>query len=142
MALKEFKDYPNTDTPLNAENLNHNFNELDKKKDIYSATEIITNKIFFNKPVYRKCFKFNSNESFSLGIENIDYVTKMNCLVYTNGWRNLPWIYSNGPSVLGSPEWCGGFYTNGNNIAFQVGSGIGAWTKGLLIIEYTKTTDS
>lgn len=29
MALIQFKDYPNTDTPLNTENLNNNFNELD-----------------------------------------------------------------------------------------------------------------
>lgn len=28
MALIEFKDYPNTSTPLNAENLNNNFNEV------------------------------------------------------------------------------------------------------------------
>lgn len=28
MALKEFKDYPNTDTPINSTNLNFNFNEL------------------------------------------------------------------------------------------------------------------
>ena len=28
MNLIEFQDYPSTETPLNAENLNHNFNEL------------------------------------------------------------------------------------------------------------------
>ena len=28
MALKEFKDYPNTETPIDAENLNFNFNEV------------------------------------------------------------------------------------------------------------------
>lgn len=28
MSLIEFKDLPNTDTPINAENLNHNFNEI------------------------------------------------------------------------------------------------------------------
>lgn len=28
MALIEFEDYPNTDTPLNAENLNNNFNDI------------------------------------------------------------------------------------------------------------------
>lgn len=28
MNLIEFKDYPSTETPLNAENLNHNFNEF------------------------------------------------------------------------------------------------------------------
>ena len=30
MTLKEFKDYPNTETPIDAENLNFNFNELGK----------------------------------------------------------------------------------------------------------------
>lgn len=29
MALIEFKDYPSTDAPINAENLNNNFNELE-----------------------------------------------------------------------------------------------------------------
>lgn len=29
MALIEFKDFPNTETPIDSENLNHNFNELD-----------------------------------------------------------------------------------------------------------------
>ena len=28
MSLIKFQDYPSTETPLNAENLNHNFNEL------------------------------------------------------------------------------------------------------------------
>lgn len=28
MSLIEFQDYPSNETPLNAENLNHNFNEL------------------------------------------------------------------------------------------------------------------
>ena len=28
MALIEFNDYPNTDTPINSENLNANFNDI------------------------------------------------------------------------------------------------------------------
>lgn len=35
MALLEFKDYPNTTTPLNAANLNNNFNEL--KRNVCTA---------------------------------------------------------------------------------------------------------
>ena len=31
MALIEFKNKPDTTTPINADNLNHNFNELDTK---------------------------------------------------------------------------------------------------------------
>lgn len=34
MALIEFTDYPNTDTPISSENLNHNFNELNEKNYI------------------------------------------------------------------------------------------------------------
>lgn len=37
MNLIEFKDYPSTETPLNAENLNHNFNEI-KIKEITLLT--------------------------------------------------------------------------------------------------------
>lgn len=41
MALKEFKDYPNTDTPINTTNMNYNFNDLNNKLgkvDILSET--------------------------------------------------------------------------------------------------------
>ena len=40
MALIEFKDYPNTSTPLNAENLNNNFNEV-KHQDIVTGGEAV-----------------------------------------------------------------------------------------------------
>ena len=33
MALKEFKDYPDTSTPIDSENLNYNFNEIDDTLD-------------------------------------------------------------------------------------------------------------
>ena len=47
MALVEFKNYPSTETPLNAENLNNNFNEVNKvnvKNDaslLMSSSDII-----------------------------------------------------------------------------------------------------
>ena len=37
MELIEFKDLPNTDTPINAENLNHNFNYLAEKNYIVAT---------------------------------------------------------------------------------------------------------
>jgi hypothetical protein len=38
MSLIEFQDYPSTETPLNAENLNYNFNELAKNGTKYGYT--------------------------------------------------------------------------------------------------------
>ena len=37
MSLIEFQNYPSTETPLNAENLNHNFNELAEKNIITAS---------------------------------------------------------------------------------------------------------
>ena len=45
MELKEFKDYPNTTTPINSENLNFNFNQIsnDLNQQITSINEKIGN---------------------------------------------------------------------------------------------------
>ena len=51
MALIEFKDKPNTTTPLNATNLNNNFNELVSK--VVEGQEIALNEYVGGKQVYR-----------------------------------------------------------------------------------------
>lgn len=51
MALIEFKDKPNTTTPLNATNLNNNFNELVSK--VVKGQEIALNEYVDGKQVYR-----------------------------------------------------------------------------------------
>ena len=61
MALKEFKDLPNTDTPINAENLNYNFNELKTKfwvgiadvTSLKSTEEFETNPNSLIAPIYQ-----------------------------------------------------------------------------------------
>lgn len=51
MALIEFKDKPNTTTPVNANNLNNNFNELVPK--VVEGQEIALNEYVGGKRVYR-----------------------------------------------------------------------------------------
>ena len=43
MNLIEFQDYPSTETPLNAENLNHNFNYLAERNYIVATANETTN---------------------------------------------------------------------------------------------------
>ena len=71
MSLIEFQDYPSTETPLNAENLNHNFNELNKigscasfsKKDNQNLGEYTRETIIFNTTDYvdNECFELQSD---------------------------------------------------------------------------------
>lgn len=42
MSLIEFQDYPSTGTPLNAENLNHNFNEITALIETFNEMKTIT----------------------------------------------------------------------------------------------------
>jgi len=55
MAVIEFKNLPDTSTPVNANNLNS------MQQDIYSTSEIKTNKVWTdNKPIYRKVISTNT----------------------------------------------------------------------------------
>ena len=55
MALIEFKDYPDTTTPTDAENLNNNFNELNNK--INTDIQNVQNSI----PTYGKPIIYSGN---------------------------------------------------------------------------------
>lgn len=66
MGLIEFKDYPNTSTPLNAENLNNNFNEL-AEKNYFVATS--TGSITLNNTVDIPLTKVRSSGT-KLTLEN------------------------------------------------------------------------
>ena len=67
MGLIEFKDLPNTDTPINAENLNYNFKELNRagscasfsKTDTQNLAQYTRETILFNTTDYvdNECFK-------------------------------------------------------------------------------------
>ena len=57
MELIKFKDLPSTDTPINAENLNHNFNYLAEKNYIvailYTIFFIFVLHPFIKRFIYR-----------------------------------------------------------------------------------------
>jgi hypothetical protein len=142
MNLIEFQDYPSTETPLNAENLNHNFNELNKA-NTYSTEEQVIGTWADGKPIYRKIASFDKigNINFDVPIDNL---TNAHCQVKSkldSGWRNIPWLY-NYNDAAGDVRWTGSFYVSSTGLVmFQVGSTLGDISKGNITIEYTKTTD-
>jgi hypothetical protein len=71
MALIEFKDYPNTSTPLNAENLNNNFNELKEKiEKLNYIVATISNKVTATGMGVITLDKVSDKEGEKLKLEN------------------------------------------------------------------------
>lgn len=80
MALIEFKNLPDTSTPLSAENLNNNFNELNNR-DVYSTEEKVVGTWINGKPIYRIVYSINVTEtSYTKNVSslNIDTLIKIN----------------------------------------------------------------
>ena len=123
-----------------------NYEKL-KMYSTYSAEkEQVVGTWIDGKPIYRKVFTFTSTTSFATNINNIDNLIKMDCNIrYTGGasWRNLPWLYDVGNTSYIDGTWAGGFYFDNasTQIRFQMGSNLATIDKGILIMEYTKTTD-
>lgn len=143
MALIEFKNKPNTDTPINDDNLNHNFKELDERTN-YSTEEKVVGTWINGKPLYRKSITFTSTiSSNSLmtkahNISNVDFIRiKEFILSETTGTTySLPLVGYSGN--LTDKTYA---YVNKNNIyAYSNGGWGAAWTK-IVVLEYTKTTD-
>lgn len=153
-----FKDLPNTETPVTAENLNSNFNELNANfselsglvdtNSTYSYDEIVVGKWVNGKPLYRKVMIFNDTISqsqtneFPHGIENVNFIMIKNAYLM-NHVVDLRNIYPLPVTLYESntqTDFCAikvdrkkiKFYTNGG---WNTG-----WTK-VVILEYTKTTD-
>lgn len=143
MSLIKFQDYPSTETPLNAENLNHNFNELNKS-NIYSKEEQVIG-IWLDKPLYRKIINVGNLPNMS--IKTIDtglIFNSSNCIL-----KNLYGVasYENGisfPLPYSSPN--GIDYTvslnvdNNNKVVVTTAQDRSAMT-GYVVLEYTKTTN-
>ena len=111
------------------------------QSNVYSTEEIRVGTWIDGKPIYRKSFTFTSFSDLAAGLANkIDYMVKIQCMAHQTNkqWRNIPWTYRELVNT-----WCGGLYFDdaSGNIYFQVGSDLGNIDKGLLILEYTKTTD-
>lgn len=142
MALIEFKNLPDTSTPLNAENLNNNFNELNdsieelKESNVYSEEEQVIGIWLNGKPLYRKIYSGKAPDLMN----TVAYLNNIN-MIYVRGWLALP---------TGTQQMVGGYIDNvnysdvvlsaENELKLYVSS---AWRNSSynLILEYTKTTD-
>lgn len=136
MALKEFKDYPNTETPIDAKNLNFNFNELDQKIDdeVTNNTQIdyttggaavkcgyqIDGKDVYVKRIFCETFPNNTDKTWPIGIDLSKHtIIKIEgyCKSKTNN-VGFPLPFSN-PSNLGMSIMVN--LTNDNNINVTTG---------------------
>lgn len=117
-------------------------NSLLAQKDTYSTSEVKTNKIFNNKPVYRKVIIKNNiglpqgNGSwFAHNISNINVITDFNVIFDNNGTRMQNYIFdSDGYKV---------FSIDNTNVNYWGTTYFGGGSGRIyyFFIEYTKTTD-
>lgn len=115
----------------------------DIKDDIYSEDEIVTNKKWLGKPVYRKVYILDSmpttsGKQFEHGVDNLDYLVDLRGVMkrtYASGvFSQMVFPYAN---------------SGGNmNISIQEATLIDISTtidrsafNGVVVFEYTKTTD-
>lgn len=143
MALIEFKNKPNTTTPINANNLNHNFKELDERTN-YSTEEQVVGTWIDGKPIYRKIVQFtigaiNTANQHSLGLtaetivgwkgyfKNNDnqYWPIDNFYTDSNGTNGI-WVFVDAKN---------GILYEQHNYSYPNGK------KAFITIDYTKTTD-
>lgn len=78
MDLIEFKNLPDTSTPLNADNLNHNFNELnngieDLKTDVIDSINELNNKIVKSTELYNTTGNNANTLTLNESIDNFTY---------------------------------------------------------------------
>jgi hypothetical protein len=143
MNLIEFKDYPSTETPLNAENLNHNFNELNKA-NIYSTEEQVIGN-YAGRTLYRKIITVGKNQlpnnsyvNIKHNIENMDYMVDIRGFIYENPITNSTWFY---PIPYASPT-VGKITMVCSRTEIQIESSMNLLNNlANIIIEYTKTNE-
>lgn len=70
MALIEFKNLPNTDTPINADNLNNNFKEVNHEDIVTNGGAVKCGYKIDGKDVYCKIVYFDAPNATSLTISS------------------------------------------------------------------------
>lgn len=113
--------------------------------DIYSINETVIGE-YLNKPLYRKIIQFTSFSNIPKIGANFDVIINARMMVQAdasqdNTWRPFPWLFTQN-NGYGSASWAGGYYiSTSGEVKVQAGSSISSISRGILIIEYTKTTD-
>lgn len=155
-----WKDLPDTSTPINADNLNTmdgqieaNANAIEEitsnfdnfiQSEIYSTSEVKTNKKWINgKPIYRKVLTFTqtttNNTTIQHYIENVDLIYIERAFIYSsNGlcWDIPTGIYGNDNTTDRI-----NLYVDKNVVGFKCDTTWNtSWTK-VVMLEYTKTSD-
>ena len=142
MALIEFKNLPDTSTPLTAENLNNNFEYLKSMND-FSTNETVIGKYIDGRPIYRKVYDCgNLPNTTSKNIATNLIFNNSNCIMikiygycyFTNGTQ-LPLPFP-GISATGNIA----LHIANNNIVITT-AGDRSESYGYVIIEYIKMTD-
>lgn len=144
MEKIEFKDLPDTTTPLSASNLNtmqDNIEEAINVSDIYSTDEIVIGKWINGKPIYRKVIATgnltnNSAKNIPHGIDNVEQITQVTGFVNYNT-TVLPLPYNNS---FGNISYGIAIHATTSLITIYSYSDFSTST-GYIILEYTKTTD-
>ena len=147
MQKIDFQNYPDTTTPIDADNLNdlqdnveEAIDEVQDNLDVantYSNNEIVIGKWVDNRPVYRKVIYISSfpnatTENYVTGTSNIDFFIK----VY--GYAGDLIINGARPESL---EASIGAWQSGDNLRISSGNRDRSNYSGHVVIEYTKTTD-
>ena len=111
------------------------------ESEIYSTNEQVVGQWIDGKPIYRKVFTGDSYvASIDTGLNtSVDTFVKMEMLgrrASVKQWRNIPWT-----STI--DDWDSGFYFQEGTIWLQISDSFQTnFNKYILIIEYTKTTDT
>ena len=114
-------------------------------KDVYSTSEVKTNKTWIDgKPIYRKVIQFNglsgtSVNNISLGLTNASEILPTStAMLYESSVRAYSYQYNN---IYNAQVDVGAFFDLENNRLTVKQFGDFGFTKGYVIVEYTKTTD-
>lgn len=144
MEKIEFKDLPDTTTPLSASNLNtmqDNIETAINTNNTYSTSEIVIGR-WINKPLYRKIINIGNlpnatKKSVSTGITNLDYVTHL----YGTAFASSGFIALN-DTYPGDATYDTRLFYNKTNGTIDVTTAFDRSSySGYVIVEYTKTTD-
>ena len=117
-------------------------NEVDGKTDVYSTTEVKTNKVWIDgKPIYRQVLEINNPNTtwqiINLGLTNIDMIWKKDATIYVPSVSTyLDEFYKSSTDYLQVL-----LANNGANDIRLLVNSTNATNKLYLIVEYTKTTD-
>lgn len=142
MQKIEFKDLPDTSTPINSENLNllqTNVENAIQESNNYSLNETIIGKWINGKNIYRKVINFgalpnNTSKYMAHNISNIEYV--VDC--YGNA-QNSSGSTTKLPSNNGTINT--NLYATKEEVRVVTNGDRSSYTVCYITIEYTKTTD-